>query len=382
MKESFIKEEKQPISNKQESIKQNQVMKNNNHNPKEMIITKLHKILELIEKFEKNQNLMLIILNFLKMETIKDIELYAIPKRKENYHLKPLYKLQDIESSNFDKIRYTLVSALQKSKKDKEALDEFNISDTDVKFRNPSLNKLFKSLIGQNYLSNNIEEKEALCFIFSEKQRKQKFQLFNDLCSQYNVKKDIENTEIIKHLYSLDINISSICVFLALKEYINNDFKLYSDCIKNTKSLVNKEIKSIKEKSYLENLIAGKVAPIITIPDIDLMSGAEFENFVANFFSKIGYKTRVTKSSGDQGIDVIATKNDFIVAIQTKCYHGVVGNHAIMEAVAGMKYYNANKCMVITNSTFTKSAQELAKANNVEIWDRQILKEKLEELYV
>jgi restriction system protein len=48
-----------------------------------------------------------------------------------------------------------------------------------------------------------------------------------------------------------------------------------------------------------------------------------------------------------------------------------------MEAVAGMKYYNANKCMVITNSTFTKSAQELAKVNNVELWDRQILKEKL-----
>lgn len=110
------------------------------------------------------------------------------------------------------------------------------------------------------------------------------------------------------------------------------------------------------------------------------MSGSEFENFISDLFKKMGYTTRVTKSSGDQGIDVLASKNDYIVAIQAKCYSGIVGNHAIMEAVAGMRYYKANKCMVITNSSFTKSAQELAKANEVELWDRQVLKEKIDEI--
>ena len=52
-----------------------------------------------------------------------------------------------------------------------------------------------------------------------------------------------------------------------------------------------------------------------------------------------------------------------------------------MEAFAGMKYYKANRCMVITNSAFSKSAVELANANGVILWDRQILIEKLNGIY-
>lgn len=120
-----------------------------------------------------------------------------------------------------------------------------------------------------------------------------------------------------------------------------------------------------------------KFKSFISIEDIDLMSGIEFENFVSKLFSKFGYETEVTKASGDQGIDVLAKKNGSVVAIQAKCYSRVVGNHSVMEAVAGMNYYEADKCIVVTNSTFTKSAIELAKANNVELWDRKILKEKI-----
>lgn len=68
------------------------------------------------------------------------------------------------------------------------------------------------------------------------------------------------------------------------------------------------------------------------------------------------------------------------MAIQCKCYNGVVGNHAIMEAFAGAKYYDENKVMVVTNSSFTKNAIELAKKNNVLLWDRKILIEKMEEV--
>lgn len=67
------------------------------------------------------------------------------------------------------------------------------------------------------------------------------------------------------------------------------------------------------------------------------------------------------------------------MAIQTKCYSGTVGNHAIMEAVAGAKHYGATKCMVVTNSSFTKSARELAESNKVVLWDRKILKEKIDQ---
>ena len=54
---------------------------------------------------------------------------------------------------------------------------------------------------------------------------------------------------------------------------------------------------------------------------------------------------------------------------------------AIQEAFAGKNYYNCDKVMVITNNYFTSSAIELAKINNVVLWDRNILKEKINELF-
>lgn len=143
---------------------------------------------------------------------------------------------------------------------------------------------------------------------------------------------------------------------------------------------INKCIEKHKNKKFLDSLDSDDDnEEKITINDIDLMSGNEFEYFVADLFTKMGYKTHVTKASNDQGIDVIAENSEIKVAIQAKCYSGIVGNHAIMEAVGGMKYYKANKCMVVTNRNFTKSAIELARANNVELWNRKTLEEKIHE---
>ena len=51
-----------------------------------------------------------------------------------------------------------------------------------------------------------------------------------------------------------------------------------------------------------------------------------------------------------------------------------------MEVVGGARFYNATLCYVITNNYFTKSARQLADANNVILWDRDTLKEKLSEI--
>lgn len=66
------------------------------------------------------------------------------------------------------------------------------------------------------------------------------------------------------------------------------------------------------------------------------------------------------------------------IGIQTKCYSGTAGDSAIQESVAGMNYYHFERAMVITNSRFTQAAIELANANNIILWDRIILREKIE----
>lgn len=55
-------------------------------------------------------------------------------------------------------------------------------------------------------------------------------------------------------------------------------------------------------------------------------------------------------------------------------------NSAVQEAVVGKSYYHCDKVVVITNNYFTPSAKELAQSNDVILWDRDILKEKIKEL--
>ena len=69
------------------------------------------------------------------------------------------------------------------------------------------------------------------------------------------------------------------------------------------------------------------------------------------------------------GADVIAHKDNIKYVIQAKFYNGSVGNKAVQEVVASIGMYNADKGIVVTNSTFTSSAVELAQANNIELID-------------
>jgi HJR/Mrr/RecB family endonuclease len=119
----------------------------------------------------------------------------------------------------------------------------------------------------------------------------------------------------------------------------------------------------------------------VTIDNVDLMNGYEFERFITDLFRKMGYSVNQTKSSGDQGIDVLAVKRGQRIGIQAKCYSNNVSNKAIQEVVAGMNYYKVTKGIVITNNFFTNSAVELANSNGVVLWDRSILKEKIQEYY-
>ena len=100
------------------------------------------------------------------------------------------------------------------------------------------------------------------------------------------------------------------------------------------------------------------------------MTGLEFEKHCAKILKKSGYhNVQVTKSSGDYGVDVLASKRGHKYAIQCKYYKDTVGNSAVQEVVAGMRYYDCDRSIVMTNSTFTKSAKQLAAANNVELWE-------------
>lgn len=108
--------------------------------------------------------------------------------------------------------------------------------------------------------------------------------------------------------------------------------------------------------------------------DYDDMDGWEFEEYVGDLLVKDGYiHVEVTRGSGDQGVDVLAERDGVSYAIQCKHYQAKISNKAVQEAYAGAEFYGCDVPVVVTNSYFTPSAEELADEIGVELWDREEL---------
>lgn len=111
------------------------------------------------------------------------------------------------------------------------------------------------------------------------------------------------------------------------------------------------------------------------LEQLDNMSGLQFEQASKNILTNNGfYDVKVTKGSGDFGIDILAKNNHKKYAIQCKNYSGNVGVSAIQESFSGCRHYSCDIPVVFTNSYFTKQAIELAGSIGVELWDRNTLK--------
>ena len=91
--------------------------------------------------------------------------------------------------------------------------------------------------------------------------------------------------------------------------------------------------------------------------DFDQMDGWEFEEYVAELLIRNGFcHVEVTKGSGDQGVDILAQKDEVSYAVQCKHYASKIPNKAVQEAYAGARFYGCDRAVVLTNSYFTPSA--------------------------
>ena len=113
---------------------------------------------------------------------------------------------------------------------------------------------------------------------------------------------------------------------------------------------------------------------------VDFMEGHAFEHFCASLLKKNGFSNvRVTPPSGDQGVDILATKNDVRYAIQCKNFNtSNLSNKPIQEVYAGKAFYNCHVGVVMTNAHFTPGAVELARATGVLLWDRDVLQQMMD----
>lgn len=130
--------------------------------------------------------------------------------------------------------------------------------------------------------------------------------------------------------------------------------------------------------NIIEKWKFGKIIKNISISKIDSLSGIEFEEFVCDLFSYLGFKSSLTPPSGDNGIDIVAKNRHFSIGIQTKLYYNHnVNNKAVQEVFSGKSFFKLDYAMVITNWSFSNPALNLANNLNVITIDRLLLKKIL-----
>jgi Restriction endonuclease/GYF domain 2 len=116
----------------------------------------------------------------------------------------------------------------------------------------------------------------------------------------------------------------------------------------------------------------------ITMDEISRMTGRQFEEFLARLFSRMGYRDTTLTATNDQGGDLLCLSPAGVRAvIQAKRWKGTVGNSAVQEVYAAMALYTCTEGMVVTNSTFTDAAHQLAKATGIALRDGRWLEEQI-----
>lgn len=117
------------------------------------------------------------------------------------------------------------------------------------------------------------------------------------------------------------------------------------------------------------SLIHGEVIDLINTESLDNdFIGTDpiaDEVWCADKLTKSGWSARLTKATGDQGIDIVAERDGVKIGIQCKLYSKPVGNKAVQEVFAVIPFHGMEFGAVVTNSTYTLSAKELANSTNI-----------------
>ncbi len=111
----------------------------------------------------------------------------------------------------------------------------------------------------------------------------------------------------------------------------------------------------------------------VQLVDIDAMSGIAFEEYVGRLLKSQGYRVTQTGHPGDMGVDLVADRAAEKIAVQVKRQTGPVSRRAVSDAVAATAHYRCNTAMVVTNSSFTSGARELARSTGCRLVDRETL---------
>jgi len=225
--------------------------------------------------------------------------------------------------------------------------------------------KMIISILYSKNFNNNKVLFERKCDTFKEFD-----DCMNDAIQKSDFKTDICNSIID----TLKFNVFSdnLVLYLNIIKNIDNYEKSFNQHIEHCRMLKEKERYLAGDFNKEKNLARASY----NLDNID--SGTQFELYLKNIFKQLNYKVKHIGKAGDQGADLILKYDDVVYAVQAKFYNSKLDNTPIQEVVGSLKYHNADQGVVITNSSFSNGAKDLAKANNVILIDGKSLKKLID----
>ncbi|MDH2290003.1 restriction endonuclease [Cobetia sp. 10Alg 146] len=105
-------------------------------------------------------------------------------------------------------------------------------------------------------------------------------------------------------------------------------------------------------------------------------TGLEYEAYMhARIERETPFDVELTKSSGDHGADLVIRKLGYSAVVQLKLYSTPVGNKAVQEAYTAKQHYHVGHAFVVTNSSYTRAAYEVAETTGVMLFqDEEFIK--------
>jgi restriction system protein len=157
-------------------------------------------------------------------------------------------------------------------------------------------------------------------------------------------------------------------VDIVIPRHLEDDLKLYVAKSTYTPDVYIRCIEDTARDHQNEDTVAD-LSTVIT--------GEDYEHECARILRSVGWQARVTKATGDQGVDVIAEGAGRRVVLQCKYYAQgrTVGNHAVMEVRAAQDHEQADHAVVVAPVPFTRSARQLATTTGVMLLHHDALPE-------
>ncbi len=110
------------------------------------------------------------------------------------------------------------------------------------------------------------------------------------------------------------------------------------------------------------------------------LSPSEFEQRVALLLEDLGWqRIMVRGGSGDRGVDITAERDGLRYIIQCKRYTKPVGPNYVRDLVGALQIQQADRAILVTTSNFTPQSRLEARGQALELWDDQVLLQRIEE---